>query len=179
MVKISSILLALLINIGCEGYLVYPKCNTTYFEVSSTVPQHFVDDIEDAMKKWNTFLNFKAFGISKYNSLETFKEDRINTIYWNEADEDPGREALTKIYYVGKRILEADITINARNFKYFDEPYSKCKVHFESLMLHELGHSLGFKHFGGVRVIMHESLPPGLIRTDLSTIDRNLMWCRP
>ncbi len=105
--------------------------------------------------------------------------DRRNTIYY--LNEWPlsysNQQAITHLYWAKNQLLEADIKVNAKYFRYFIEGLDNTSVHFESLMIHELGHALGLTHYYEAPTVMWSILALGVVRNKLSQKDESNLTC--
>jgi hypothetical protein len=151
--------------------------------LDQSVPQQYELAIIESLKIWNERQKRQLFRYRGYTGAgsQTPAKDGISKIYFmNEWEENRANEqARTTVFWTGARIHEADIRINAKNFTYFTtaEPTMSSGVHFESLMIHELGHVLGLAHNEAPSSVMHASLSFGLIRADLTEPDLNSVAC--
>ncbi len=119
--------------------------------IHESVPSQFYPAITAAIKSWETALGKPLFRIVQFGAKGPLqpREDGANIVYWMDAWEAnrTTEQARTSVRWVGDEIREADIRINAKNFSFYvTTPKDSRDVHFESLMVHELGHVLGLKH---------------------------------
>lgn len=153
-----------------------------HLQVHESFPAADMDALFAAAKQWELVLGRKAFDID--TTLVTGplspRQDGQNIIYYLsdwEADR-PTEQARTTVYWVGDQIYEADIRINSKNFTfYLDEPQNGGDVHLESLLVHELGHVLGFKHNDSGGSVMATYLSSNTIRDQIGSIDSNELRC--
>lgn len=107
--------------------------------------------------------------------------DGTNGIYFlNTWDSSESREqGRTSIKWNISKIRDADIKINAQNFKFFteDEKDTAGKISIESLMLHEMGHALGLKHIEDSSSSMQPYLPSATSRNQAGDVDINSLNC--
>ncbi|MGE4133457.1 MAG: matrixin family metalloprotease [Bdellovibrionales bacterium] len=152
--------------------------------VHSSVPVEAYAAIDRAVEEYNQTLGggreiirIVAKGVDGDLSP---KKDGRSMIYWfNSWDPDkPTEQARTTIYWSGIHIFEADIRINAHNFKlYLGEAHSFANLDLTSLLVHELGHVLGLAHNSTSGSVMNFSLNDGQDRRKLSTTDLNSLRC--
>ena len=85
--------------------------------------------------------------------------------------------ALTSYSYIDNRIIHADIIFNKDNFTFVVNPDSQSRdVDLESVLVHELGHFLGFKHVdSSIDSIMNAQLQSGEKKRDLTIKDIELI----
>jgi len=152
------------------------------FYIHESVPVEFRSVIESSMKKWEQATGRELFQIvSKgYSGPDSPRQDGLNIIYWLKTW-DPNRsteQGRTSVYWIGNEIREADIRINAFNFTYYiDRPKYSRDVHFESLMIHELGHVLGLKHIDDGASVMGTYLSSNTERVHITGVDTSSLQC--
>lgn len=107
--------------------------------------------------------------------------DGTNGIYWlttwdSSESKEQGR---TSVKWDISKIRDADIKINAQNFKYFLEGDSNTsgKISIESLILHEMGHALGLKHIETTNSSMQPFLATAISRAVPAEVDINSLNC--
>jgi Matrixin len=155
------------------------------FWIHESVPEAMRPSLERAFKTWQNQLGkpiFAFVGILKGPNQDG--QDGKNVLYWRTAwdDKQNKEQARTNAYYTQNRIEEADIVVNAKNFSYFDGDTqiqnTSYRVHFPSLLTHELGHVLGLKHDdSGASAIMPSELMSGVERIQLSEKDIKSILC--
>lgn len=79
-------------------------------------------------------------------SLKTRSECENNSYYWNESSMSGNTLAVTSWLYLGNNILHADIIFNVDNNSFSTNPPLGGIFDYESALVHELGHFLGFLH---------------------------------
>lgn len=150
--------------------------------IHHSVPQRFRGAIKSAMRRWNHSYKretlFQFMGMAEGENSP--KKENNSVIYWKEqwSGEKVGEQARTTVFWKNNQISEADIQINAQDFDFAweDEPVNKA-VDFESLMVHELGHSLGLSHTSKKESVMLTRLSTGTFRRDPSKTDLSSLSC--
>ena len=151
--------------------------------IDNSVPQEWHQAIFTAAEKWNlgagrTLIEVHANravgqsapardGYSKIYMMSTWDADRI------------GEQARTTVHWMGSVLQEADIRINAKDFTFFTDhrDYQSGAIHFESLVLHELGHALGLAHNDSDYSVMQTALAQGRIRDTVGKEDLASLAC--
>ena len=150
--------------------------------VHENVPEDFHQDIRDSVEHWNQKMEQVLFEIESFyiSGAAEPKRDGYPVIYWLDTwdkrkETEQGR---TTVYWSGDQINEADIRINAKNFEFsFGEAPVHGKVHFKSLLMHELGHVLGLDHNNQHGSIMNVSLASGVLRNEVGIPDQTSLSC--
>lgn len=149
--------------------------------VSKTIPEEFRQDLVDAAEVWNKSASKTVFTMNLSDLDSPFStDDRKNTITglekWDEGKRT--QQAVTIVKYKGNLITTADIKINFDDFVYYSkEPQNSKQVHFNSLVVHELGHALGLKHATIRPTVMWATLGFDIVRTALSKTDQQSLGC--
>jgi hypothetical protein len=149
--------------------------------IDRTVPTEFYNSIQSAVSDWNRQLGKEVLRIGGVTSQSTMPgRDGANIIYWsNYWERDRTYEqARTTMIWAGDQIQEADIRVNALDFKYSTGNLSYGGyVDFESLMVHELGHVIGLAHVDQGESVMVKSLPSDYLRRQPSDFDIRSAQC--
>lgn len=139
------------------------------FRLHESVPPEAYASIHKAVDIWNevstkTVLSIVSTGFKPAASTK----DQIPAIYWmKEWDpKKPLEQARTTVKWVQNQLVDADIKINNQNFEFFldGQPPSYSKVDLVGVMVHELGHALGFAHNEAVESVMYYQLRKGYER---------------
>ncbi len=163
--------------------------------IHSSVPIELRAALFRAAQTWENEIGRKLFEFSEDSTQLGSKpsRDQKNGVYFLEEWESDrsSEQGRTSVYWVGDKIQEADIRINASNFSYYDQDVknvigafgakklgreTKEAYNFEALALHELGHLLGLKHRKG-STVMATHLSSFSDRTQLSSEDKNAVSC--
>ncbi|MCC6277729.1 MAG: matrixin family metalloprotease [Oligoflexia bacterium] len=146
--------------------------------VDSTVPSQFHNSIQKAIETWNRAVGRNILQIAGIITDTSASQNGRNVISWHTTwdQQYAKQQANTNIYWVDNKINEADIVINADNYSYSTNPMPGS-VHFESLVLHELGHLLGLDHKPSAPTVMLKSLEYNYERTQLSSSDISGIKC--
>lgn len=133
-----------------------------------------------AVNQWNTAMNKEMIVIAgTANGDDIPKRDGISVIYWLDYWESNlyNQEARTTIYWYGDQIQEADVRVNAKNYKYSLDTPNSSSIDLESLLVHELGHVLGLKHDLIPGSVMNPYLLSGVERRNPSQFDLSSLSC--
>ena len=154
------------------------------FVLHESVPMKALPAIQKAMLTWDKILGRKVFELvpTGTNFEKIAKKDNLNVIYWYGAGDwsraKKEEQARTHVYWEGSKIVEADIRINSDFVSYyFEKPLAAGQVDLESVILHELGHVLGFAHQDRKISIMESILPAQTERRELFKEDVDSLKC--
>jgi hypothetical protein len=150
--------------------------------VHQSFPVEFYGSLQRAIKRWEDNVGHPLFQIISWNVPGPLnpRQDGVNMIYYmNTWEVDRGSEqARTSVYWVGDTVREADLRLNAHDFKFYDEiAQTSGEVHMESLLLHELGHILGLKHNDTKGSVMATYLSSLTIRNVIQGLDSSNLKC--
>lgn len=150
--------------------------------IHESVPSEFYPALEKAMKDWEEALGRPVFQIREYGVKGPMapRQDGTNLIYYMETWEDnrSSEQARTSVYWIGNEIREADVRINAKDFRFYvTNPKGLHDVHMESLLVHELGHVLGLKHRDSGGSVMATYLSAETERDSIGKIDVDSVRC--
>lgn len=143
-------------------------------------PQEYIPSLMYAISIWNNKAKkpLFVFGGMDRGPLNP-REDRKTVVYWytNTWPLAPIAQAVTTKSNTGDEITNTDILVNNWSFQYFtNDSFSNLDIHLESLLIHELGHTLGMVHRDAPSV-MSPILAPGEIRTVFSKEDIETITC--
>jgi hypothetical protein len=145
-------------------------------------PPEFVSSAQTAAAVWNAAAGKTIVQIAGYSGVGTAPSgrDHLNGLYWftDWSVEKSHVQAITGLLFVGDMARDADIRVNAKHFSFFvDEPEFAAQVHMESLLIHEIGHLLGLKHFMIPPTVMDPNLSPSYVRVTISESDKKSLDC--
>jgi len=141
------------------------------FRVHKDVPKEARESITQAAKEWNLISTKNVIQIVSWDAEGTPSKsyaDRVPTIFWKKDWEvnKASEQARTIVVWSGNTLRDADIWINAKNFtfSYYGDEFGYMKVDLVSLVVHEMGHALGFAHTTSRESIMYPRLARGFDR---------------
>lgn len=150
--------------------------------ISKSWPIQFLADAQSAADKWNAALNHPIIEIVD-NSItisDTPVADKKNGLYFMTSwpAEKNLIQGITNLYYSGDQANDADIRINGKDFVYYSYvPQPSHQVHMESLLIHEMGHLLGLKHYQDPPTVMDPLLPYDFTRDTITPSDQQSLNC--
>ncbi len=153
---------------------------TVSFYVDQSVPTQYYASIQAAADSWNQKIGHTQIKIAGWTQKSgSPAQDALNVIYFmNTWDANLSNEqARTTIYWSGNRITEADMLIDARNFTFSTTGPQPGMVDFQSLVLHEFGHSLGLKHVTSATSVMVPTLAYDYLRRTPQEFDLTSLKC--
>ncbi len=171
-----------MMNLGMR--VSWKSSTPVHLVIHPRVPPEFDAAIASAVQRWN-----KAFG---KNLLEVSRggaelggadsSDGINGIYWDTewVSGEENKQAWTWTKWDLSKIKDSDIRINAKNFRFYVDGDSDIagRVHFESLLVHEMGHVLGLSHNDDRKLsVMRVTLQSGESRTGVGEPDVESLRC--
>ena len=153
----------------------------------------FLDDTIAAAEVWNQHLLSTSYGkriFGKVIVVDDVQAKSVNVlIKWNSTWDRKlmDEQAKTLLRFKGSEIVRAGIYFNgaaaygqagASYFSFSSGPVPKMsQVHFRSVMLHELGHAIGFAHINNEYSVMNRTLSNSTERTSLQKVDKDSLKC--
>jgi hypothetical protein len=146
--------------------------------IDSSVPSQYIPQIQDAVAQWNHTRGRELIRVMGQRELGEPATDGVSGVYWMADWETTRRyeQARTTVYWAGDRIYEADIRVNARDFKYATTEIAGT-IDVESLLVHELGHVLGLAHNEESGSVMAKALPDATERRNPGAVDISSLQC--
>lgn len=149
--------------------------------IDSSVPNEYTEDIKSAVAVWNKRVGREVLKVGGYtDDRREPGQDGKNIIYFRQTWESDRQfeQARTTVYWAGDRIYEADVRINAKDFRFSSgELTVSGQVDMESLLIHEFGHVLGLAHSNATQSVMARTLPDATERRELSKADEESIRC--
>lgn len=150
--------------------------------IHESVPQEFRDNIRQAAQVWNYKKQLLIVSDNIINGPINSITDKRNIIYYvteYTIDDNPHQQAVTKTRWMGDKIIDADILINAHDFKFYPGTMgASFEVSMLSLLIHEIGHVLGLDHNNkDMEDVMYPYLANNLNRFQLTESDKQSIEC--
>ena len=116
--------------------------------ITAGVPAEFDTEIISAAAKWNSSLGKNLFVVRRDNGFSNPPgSDGVNAIYWltDWQVEQAVQQARTAVRWDVSKLQDTDVRINAKNFNFYKtgDIDINGKIHLESLLIHEFGHTFG------------------------------------
>lgn len=148
------------------------------FRVHKDTPVEARESITQAAKEWNLISTKNVIEIVTWEaegSPSKSYADRVPTIFWKKdwEEEKASEQARTIIVWSDNVLKDADIWLNSKNFtfSYLGDEFDYTKVDLVSLVVHEMGHALGFAHSHSHESIMYPRLARGFDRREISELE--------
>lgn len=144
------------------------------FRVHKDVPREAIPSILEAAKSWNSISSKNVIefdDLAAEGSPSSSYADGKPMIFWKQDWEEnkASEQARSIIVWRGSTIKDADIWLNVKNFRftYLDEAFHPFKVDLVSLVVHEMGHTLGLEHNSDAESVMYARLKRGYDRREV------------
>lgn len=148
------------------------------FRVHKDTPPEARESITQAATEWNLISSKNVIEIVNWEaegSPSTSYADRVPTIFWKKdwEEEKAQEQARTVIVWSDNTLRDADIWLNSKNFNfsYFGDEFEYTKVDLVSLLVHEMGHALGFAHTHSHESVMYPRLARGFDRRSINHLE--------
>jgi hypothetical protein len=153
-----------------------------HLAIHESVPAEYRPAILSAADRWNRASGRTIIQIDDavVTGDATASKDGKNVIYMNNTWEanKATEQGRTSVYWIGDRVREADIKINAQNFQFYWQKTTQTQaVNIEALVVHEMGHVLGLKHKDTATSVMQTYLASNTDRTQIGTTDLESLKC--
>lgn len=152
--------------------------------IDKSIPAEFTQAVISAAERWNNSSGKKVFTVVQTNAASAAPErDSKNSIYFLKDWEDTKKteQGRTSLYSIGDEVQEADIRVNAKNFKFYWQTIGafsdNSSVNLEALLVHEMGHVLGLKHRDSGGSVMATYLAAKTDRVEINQIDLESLKC--
>ena len=113
-------------------------------------------------------LDYRQTG-DNYN-LVTYIDDNATWLARNDGQQQIAITRITSVSSTGQ-VLDADIEVNTGHYQFTLDPDSGGGLDLQSVLLHELGHLLGFDHIARADSVMQTTLPENTSRRALGSQD--------
>lgn len=169
------LLLSILVqSIGCMNRVDVKQCPNTnrprqHLPVSFYVDQNSIsneiyEEIELAAEDWNKASNQTLIVINGFTDKAPIAPDGRNVIVISALEYRVN--GTTRNYYVNDKIVDSDIILSSFN-----------RTDRESVLVHEMGHSLGLEHNESTDSVMQPSMSSQQIRRTPSEEDISAINC--
>lgn len=155
-------------NLNCglfkdsKGREIYWEKRSVELHFSKNFPVKFRSEVYKAVDAWNAVPSSMKLKVSAVDDDSmTPALDHENVIYWvtDTWKDDKVDEAVTTIHHNRGLITEADVSINAKDYKFYSDVYpDDGDVYLESILIHEFGHVLGLDHSNDESNVMYSAL---------------------
>lgn len=156
------------------GQVIKQQSLPVIFDFDQSVPRDKFSHFEKAVSSLNIQLGVEAirlsYKITSNTSFNNREKDQQNTIYWGNysnnflALENPSEQGRASVFWIGDKIMESDIRFNPFSHNDF------INIDLDTLIKHELLHTLGFKHNDEYSNILNTYLPAN---TKKEPLDKN------
>lgn len=147
------------------------------FKIHKDVPEEARESLTKAATRWNLISTQNVIEFVDEESSRTPTQsyaDGTPTIFWLKTweSERSSEQARTSVVWTGSTLRDADIRINAKDFQFnlANQELSPLKVDLVSLMVHEMGHALGFAHTDTRKSVMYPFLRKNFDRRDVNQL---------
>lgn len=147
-----------------------------WYRPSVVFQQETKDHLREAMRTWNQILpegRRLCFDSTTHSYGQVPFQDGRSLIY-KEPDSDPSNLATNyyfKDFFNSSLLVESDINFNA-NKSWSNGKLPGC-FNVETVMLHELGHTVGLGHSQYSYAVMYPTIAANFLRTSLSSDEIN------
>jgi predicted Zn-dependent protease len=147
--------------------------------VHESVPVEFRNDVVEAAATWNYRRELILISPNLATGPNAHSRDSKNVIYYYTTFKSNIEQANTIFMWRGDKVAEADITINARDFKYYSGASGSVnRYSMRALLIHEMGHVLGLDHNDDeVKSVMFPHLGDNNNRFELSESVKKSIDC--
>ena len=138
--------------------------------IHKSVPREFWPAILTAINKWNLALNVNVLQFGGYASggttMAEFNQNNAVLVTYGELSQISGNETASSFFDGGKLVVRSIITMcsNCNFFTGLPSMVDQNSSDFDSVIIHELGHSLGLPdNYNDTELIMYAYNTPGEI----------------
>ncbi len=151
-------LLILAISLPSCHKASYRKDRKIY--INQSVPVEHRQSIYEAVDIWNKAKGCILIEVSsKVDTSSSYDIDGVSIIYWlyDFPEEVKNSHAIATVFWKDYTVIESDIRINDEHFDFVDG-VKLGHVDLISVMVHEIGHSLGIEHSYNKASVMYPTL---------------------